>query len=178
MSDLTQANVVAARVEELLDRYQANAIAVLFRAGYQSYHLEVALSKRGIKFRKYGGLRYAEAVHVKDVVAFVRLAINPLDMPSFERVAGLSKGVGTKTAEKIYHVAAQGDFDALLDSASTLSGIELFDAYRQAETLLLEDGAVIPLYFETSYYASGKGVTGIGFSPFLTGVSFQSADRE
>ena len=113
MSDLTQANVVAARVEELLDRYQAKEIAVLFRAGYQSYHLEVALSKRGIKFRKYGGLRYAEAVHVKDVVAFVRLAINPLDMPTFERVAGLSKGVGTKTAEKIYHVAAQGDFDAL-----------------------------------------------------------------
>ena len=113
MSDLTQANVVAARVEELLDRYQAKEIAVLFRAGYQSYHLEVALSKRGIKFRKYGGLRYAEAVHVKDVVAFVRLAINPLDMPSFERVAGLSKGVGTKAAEKIYHVAAQGDFDAL-----------------------------------------------------------------
>ena len=113
MSDLTQANVVAARVEELLDRYQAKEIAVLFRAGYQSYHLEVALSKRGIKFRKYGGLRYAEAVHVKDVVAFVRLAINPLDMPSFERVAGLSKGVGTKPAEKIYHVAAQGDFDAL-----------------------------------------------------------------
>ena len=113
MSDLTQANVVAARVEELLARYQAKEIAVLFRAGYQSYHLEVALSKRGIKFRKYGGLRYAEAVHVKDVVAFVRLAINPLDMPSFERVAGLSKGVGTKTAEKIYHVAAQGDFDAL-----------------------------------------------------------------
>ena len=113
MSDLTQANVVAARVEELLDRYQAKEIAVLFRAGYQSYHLEVALSKRGIKFRKYGGLRYAEAVHVKDVVAFVRLAINPLDMPSFERVAGLSKGVGTKTAEKLYHVAAQGDFDAL-----------------------------------------------------------------
>ena len=113
MSDLTQANVVAARVEELLDRYQAKEIAVLFRAGYQSYHLEVALSKRGIKFRKYGGLRDAKAVHVKDVVAFVRLAINPLDMPSFERVAGLSKGVGTKTAEKIYHVAAQGDFDAL-----------------------------------------------------------------
>ena len=113
MSDLTQANVVAARVEELLDRYQAKEIAVLFRAGYQSYHLEVALSKRGIKFRKYGGLRYAEAVHVKDVVAFVRLAINPLDMPSFERVAGVSKGGGAQTAEKNYPVAAQGDFDAL-----------------------------------------------------------------
>lgn len=113
MSDLTQANLVAARVEELLDRYQAKEIAVLFRAGYQSYHLEVALSKRGIRFRKYGGLRYTEAVHIKDVVAFVRLAINPLDMPSFERVAGLSKGVGTKTAQKIYQVATLGDFEAL-----------------------------------------------------------------
>ncbi|WP_418448964.1 ATP-dependent helicase [Bilophila wadsworthia] len=135
MSDLTQANVVAARVEELLDRYQAKEIAVLFRAGYQSYHLEVALSKRGIKFRKYGGLRYAEAVHVKDVVAFVRLAINPLDMPSFERVAGLSKGVGTKTAEKIYHVAAQGDFDALRKACTKYpdlwSDILLLDKLRE-----------------------------------------------
>ena len=52
MSDLTQASIVAARVEELLARYQAGEIAVLFRAGYQSYHLEVALTKRGIKFRK------------------------------------------------------------------------------------------------------------------------------
>ena len=135
MSDLTQANVVAARVEELLDRYQAKEIAVLFRAGYQSYHLEVALSKRGIKFRKYGGLRYAEAVHVKDVVAFVRLAINPLDMPSFERVAGLSKGVGTKTAEKIYHVAAQGDFDALRKACTKYpdlwSDMRLLDKLRE-----------------------------------------------
>lgn len=113
MSDLSQANVVASRVEELLERYQAKEIAVLFRAGFQSYHLEVALAKRGIKFRKYGGLRYAEAVHIKDVVAFVRLAINPLDMPSFERVAALSRGVGTKTAQKIYAVASRGNLDEL-----------------------------------------------------------------
>ncbi|MEG2139433.1 MAG: ATP-dependent helicase [Bilophila sp.] len=113
MSDLSQANVVANRVEELLETYQAKEIAVLFRAGYQSYHLEVALAKRGIKFRKYGGLRYAEAVHIKDVVAFVRLAINPLDEPSFERVAALSKGVGTKTAQKIYAVTSRGDMDEL-----------------------------------------------------------------
>ncbi len=135
MSDLTQANLVAARVEELLDRYQAKEIAVLFRAGYQSYHLEVALSKRGIKFRKYGGLRYTEAVHVKDVVAFVRLAINPLDMPSFERIAGLSKGVGTKTAQKIYQVAALGDFDALRKACTKYpdvwSDMLMLDTLRQ-----------------------------------------------
>ena len=135
MSDLTQANLVATRVEELLDRYQAKEIAVLFRAGYQSYHLEVALAKRGVKFRKYGGLRYTEAVHVKDVVAFVRLAINPLDMPSFERVAGLSKGVGTKTAQKIYQIAAQGDFDVLRKACAKYpdlwSDMLLLDKLRQ-----------------------------------------------
>ncbi len=135
MSDLTQANLVAARVEELLDRYQAKEIAVLFRAGYQSYHLEVALSKRGVRFRKYGGLRYTEAVHVKDVVAFVRLAINPLDMPSFERVAGLSKGVGTKTAQRIYQIATQGDFDALRKACAKYpdlwSDMLLLDKLRQ-----------------------------------------------
>ena len=107
----------------------------LFRAGYQSYHLEVALAKRGVKFRKYGGLRYTEAVHVKDVVAFVRLAINPLDMPSFERVAGLSKGVGTKTAQKIYQIAAQGDFDVLRKACAKYpdlwSDMLLLDKLRQ-----------------------------------------------
>lgn len=69
-------------------------------------------------------------------------------------------------------------FDALLDSASSLSGDALFDVYREAEVLLLEEGAVVPLYFETSYYASGKGVTGIGFSPFLAGLSFQYANKQ
>ena len=135
LSDLTQANLVAARVEELLSRYQAREIAVLFRAGYQSYHLEVALAKRGIKFRKYGGLRYSEAVHVKDVVAFVRLAINPLDMPSFLRVASLSKGVGTRTAQKIYLVACQGDFDELRKACTRFpelwSDMLLLDKLRQ-----------------------------------------------
>ena len=135
LSDLTQASLVASRVEELLSRYQAREIAVLFRAGYQSYHLEVALAKRGIRFRKYGGLRYSEAVHVKDVVAFIRLAINPLDMPSFLRVAGLSKGVGTRTAQKIYLVACQGDFDELRKACTRFpdlwSDMLLLDRLRQ-----------------------------------------------
>lgn len=113
LSDLSQATIVANRIEELLVRYQPGEIAVLFRAGYQSYHLEVALSKAGIKFRKYGGLRYTEAAHVKDVVAFVRLAVNPLDMPSFLRVAALSRGVGSKTAQRLYEVACRGDMDEL-----------------------------------------------------------------
>ncbi len=113
LSDLTQAVVVAGRIEALLAEYKPCEIAVLFRAGYQSYHLEVALAKRGIRFRKYGGLRYTEAIHVRDVIAFIRLAINPLDMPSFQRIAALCKGVGPKTAARMYEIACRGDADAL-----------------------------------------------------------------
>lgn len=123
LSDLTQAAVAATRVEELLGTYKPCEIAVLFRAGYQSYHLEVALAKRGIKFRKYGGLRYTEAVHVRDVIAFVRLAVNPLDMPSFQRVAALSKGVGPKTANKIYQVACRGNADELRSACARYPGL-------------------------------------------------------
>ena len=111
MSDLSQAGIVANRVEELLTTYRADEIAVLFRAGYQSYHLEVELAKRGILFRKYGGLRYSEAAHIKDVLAYVRLTINPLDLPSFSRLASLCKGVGPRTAQKIYAVAGQSSRD-------------------------------------------------------------------
>ncbi|MDR2726885.1 MAG: ATP-dependent helicase, partial [Deltaproteobacteria bacterium] len=113
LSDLRQADLVADRLDALLETCRAPEIAVLFRAGYQSYHLEVALAKRGIRFRKYGGLRYAEAAHIKDVLAFVRLLINPLDMPSLERVAALCKGVGPKTARKIFALLRTGDADGL-----------------------------------------------------------------
>ena len=113
LSDLRQAELVARRIDTLLEQYAPREIAVLFRAGYQSYHLEVALSKRNIRFRKYGGLRYTEAAHIKDVLAYVRLVINGLDVPSLERVAALSKGVGPKTAHKIFEMLRVGDRKAL-----------------------------------------------------------------
>ncbi len=113
LSDLRQAELVAQRIDALLEEHPPREIAVLFRAGYQSYHLEVALSKRDIRFRKYGGLRYTEAAHIKDVLAYVRLVINGLDMPSLERVAALSKGVGPKTAHRVFEMLRTGDGKAL-----------------------------------------------------------------
>ena len=113
LSDLSQAQLAARRIEELLDSTGPQEIAVLFRSGYQSYHLELELNKRGIRFRKYGGLRYAEAAHVKDVIAFARLVSNPLDLPSFDRIAALSKGIGPKTSRKLFDLACGGDEKAL-----------------------------------------------------------------
>ncbi|MCQ2444329.1 MAG: ATP-dependent helicase, partial [Mailhella sp.] len=113
LSDLTQAQLAARRIEELLATVPYGEIAVLFRSGYQSYHLEVELNRRGIRFRKYGGLRYSEAAHIKDVMAFARLVGNPLDLPSFDRIAALSKGIGPKTSRKLFDLAAAGDGPAL-----------------------------------------------------------------
>ena len=118
LSDLTQAQLAARRIEELLATVPAREIAVLFRSGYQSYHLELELNKRGIGFRKYGGLRYAEAAHVKDVMAFARLVCNPLDLPSFDRIAALSRGIGPKTSRKLFDLACGSDEVALKKACS------------------------------------------------------------
>ncbi len=109
ISDASQANLVVKRVRELLDNHLPHEIAILFRAGFHSYNVEVALNRAGIRFRKYGGLRFAEAAHVKDVLAYARLVLNPLDMSAFERVAMLHKGIGPKTMQKLYAVAIMGD---------------------------------------------------------------------
>ena len=109
LSDLSQARMAAARVIELLGRYDPHEIAVLFRSGYHSYHLEVELNKMGIRFRKYGGIRYADAQHVKDVMSYARLLLNPLDFTAFQRMAGLAKGVGAKTCLKIYQAMQTGN---------------------------------------------------------------------
>ncbi|WP_346667291.1 ATP-dependent helicase [uncultured Desulfovibrio sp.] len=109
LSDKSQARLVVERIRELLRTHLPHEIAVLFRAGFHSFALEMALNQAGIAFRKYGGLRYAEAAHVKDVVAFARLLLNPLDMSAFERLAALHEGIGPKTAQKLYEAAASGD---------------------------------------------------------------------
>lgn len=113
MSDISQSRLAAKRIIELLESINPQEIAVLFRAGYQSYHLEVELNKLGVGFKKFGGVRYTEAAHIKDVLAYTRLLINPLDLPAFERMASLSKGIGPKTAHKLFGIAIQGDGAAL-----------------------------------------------------------------
>ena len=109
LSDLSQAGLAASKIVELARSYPAREIAVLFRAGYQSYHLEVQLTKLGVRFAKYGGIRYTEAAHVKDAVSFARLVCNPLDFTAFQRMASLTKGIGVKTCLKLYGALRTSD---------------------------------------------------------------------
>lgn len=136
MTDRSQAGFVTGRILELMRQYPPGEIAVLVRAGFHSYAVEVALSKMGVPFRKYGGIRYAEAAHVKDVMSFVRLVQNPLDFTAFTRMAELSKGVGPKTCLKLYQLAQSGDGEALAKAAGrypSFAGDLMFvDAERRA----------------------------------------------
>jgi DNA helicase-2/ATP-dependent DNA helicase PcrA len=86
--------------------------AVLFRAAHHSDALEVELGRRNIPFVKYGGLKFLEAAHVKDVLAILRIAENPRDSTSALRVLQLLDGIGPSHARRaIAHLqTAQHDF--------------------------------------------------------------------
>jgi DNA helicase-2/ATP-dependent DNA helicase PcrA len=76
-------------------------IAVLFRSSFFSFDLEIELTKANIPFQKFGGMKFVESAHIKDVLAFLRIAANPKDVVSWYRVLLLHEGVGPKTAQKI-----------------------------------------------------------------------------
>jgi len=77
------------------------AQAVLFRTSHHSGPLEVELTRRNIPFRKFGGLKFLESAHIKDVLAFLRWAQNPSDRLSGFRTIQLLPGVGPKTAARL-----------------------------------------------------------------------------
>ncbi len=75
--------------------------AVLVRAGHHSDHLELELTRRDIPFVKYGGLKYLEAAHVKDLLALLRVLDNPSDELAWHRVLRSIEGVGPSTIRRI-----------------------------------------------------------------------------
>ena len=79
-----------------------NEISVLFRNGRDSYDLEVELNRKSIPFVKYGGQKFTEAAHIKDVLAHVRVLVNPLDTIAWNRVLMLIDGIGPKTAQEFF----------------------------------------------------------------------------
>lgn len=127
LSDAAQAKLAADAVKTMLKDLPAREIAVLFRAGYMSYAVELELNKRGVPFVKYGGLRYAEASHVKDLLAYLRAAKNPMDFPAFMRILGHVPGVGEKTAHTIHTLVLTQDAKGLNAQLKKKPGLgELF----------------------------------------------------
>ncbi len=81
--------------------------AVLFRASHHSGPLEVELTRRSIPYRKFGGLRFLDSAHVKDVLAALRFAENPRDRVAGFRLMHLLPGVGPSTAGGVLDAMAE-----------------------------------------------------------------------
>lgn len=108
-TDYVIERILGHREEGLALRRQA----VLFRAAHHSAALELELSRRNIRFYKYGGLKFVETAHVKDLSSFLRLAENPLDATAGLRVLQLVPGIGPSTASALMAALQRsgGDFE-------------------------------------------------------------------
>jgi DNA helicase-2/ATP-dependent DNA helicase PcrA len=101
-SERQQSQFIAQHVLELREQGVPLAeIAVLVRSGFLSFDLEIELQRANIPFRKFGGLRFAEAAHVKDILARLRITENVRDVVSWFRVLQQLEGIGQKTAQTI-----------------------------------------------------------------------------
>lgn len=102
-SEHDQSRFVTQMVLQLREQgMDLNEMAVLFRNGRDSFDLEVELNRKNIPFVKYGGQKFTEAAHIKDVLAHVRVLVNPMDTIAWNRVLMLLDGIGPKTAQDLF----------------------------------------------------------------------------
>src|SRR6202045_3272378 len=117
--DTAQAGYI---VEQILENREAGITlksqAVLFRASHHSASLEVELTRRTIPFVKFGGLKFLEAAHIKDVLAVLRWAQNIRDRVAGFRVAQLLPGLGPSSAARL--------LDRIAESPSAIDALRGF----------------------------------------------------
>ena len=118
-----------------------NDIAVLFRASFHSFDLEIELSREGIAFVKMGGFKFVESAHIKDVLAHMRVMANVYDRISWYRIFLLLEKVGPKTAQKIFEatLAEKSGYTGLLSakvaSSKVLERLKMLFATLDAEPM-------------------------------------------
>ena len=103
-----QAKFIAQRILEITRQgVSLKEIAILFRSRFQSLELEMELLKRSIPYLVRGGLRFFEQAHIKDILAYLKIIVNPKDELSFKRAISLHRGIGRGFAHKIWEQIAK-----------------------------------------------------------------------
>ncbi len=98
-----QAAFVTSVVMDLnMDSKSFDEIAVLYRSHYQSMELQMEFQRRGVPFEVRSGLKFFEQAHIKDVLSFLKVLVNPHDEISWKRIVKLVPGIGNITAGKIW----------------------------------------------------------------------------
>ena len=102
-----QSTFIAARILDLRDEgVSLEDIAVLYRSHYHSLELQLELTRRNIPYRVQSGVRFFEQAHLKDVISYLRIIINPRDELAWKRILKMIPSVGNVTAHKIYEAVA------------------------------------------------------------------------
>lgn len=143
----TEAGFVAQRILELQEEgVSLNDIAVLARSARMTYNIEIELAKKSIPYRKFGGLKFIETAHVKDVIAHLRVILNPNDIISINRILLLLKGVGSQTAMKLLPVLTGGDIQSeklMLPVKSSADIKHLFDTMQDCRRNLSKPSLIV-----------------------------------
>jgi DNA helicase-2/ATP-dependent DNA helicase PcrA len=153
-----QSEHICEKVREL-ERQGLNLrdIAVLFRASYHSFDLEVALTRAGIPFVKYGGFRFVESAHIKDVLTHLRAWRNSHDRISWQRLLLLVDQVGTKRSQEIisHIVAGEPGLERLAAYAQPLPArhglhrlVHLFEEISQEGITVSQQVRAVRAYYE------------------------------
>ena len=117
-----QSKFIVDRILELREEnIPLNDIAVLFRSSFSSFDLEIELNKANIPYQKFGGMKFIETAHIKDVLAFLRIAENPKDVISWYRVLLLHEGIGPKKAQEIIEKVNSGEINIKSHPEKTLN---------------------------------------------------------
>ena len=136
-----QARFAAQRLLEWHDEGEKlQDLAVLYRAHYQALELQIELTRRGIPYEIRSGTRFFEQRHVKDVLAFLRIVVNPKDELSWKRALKIFPRVGERSAAAVWDaIAARPDPLAAfrtLDAAGGAFGRNADAALRPCRSLL------------------------------------------
>ena len=98
-----QADFVAQKILDLhAEGISLNDISVLYRSHYQSMEIQMELQRRGIPFEMRSGLKFFEQAHIKDILSYLRVVINPYDELSWKRIVKLIPGIGNITAGRLW----------------------------------------------------------------------------
>ncbi|HXG84493.1 MAG TPA: ATP-dependent helicase, partial [Pyrinomonadaceae bacterium] len=105
-----QSAFIASRILELRDEGTSlEDIAVLYRSHYHSLELQLELTRRNIPYRIQSGVRFFEQAHIKDVISYLRIIVNPRDELAWKRILKMIPSVGIATANKIYESLAYAE---------------------------------------------------------------------
>lgn len=106
-SDYREAGYIAQEIGYMVQQGENyRDFAILYRTNAQSRNFEDSLAQRRIPYRVIGGLRYYDRMEIKDMIAYMRLVVNPMDDIAFDRVVNSPKrGIGKATMDKIKSVA-------------------------------------------------------------------------